>query len=911
MTSRFVSLTARGFLGCLALILVIAALVLFRLWLGPIQVGFLTPHLERAVAGERSGRRLEIDDTVVAWDVDRHSIDLLARGVRVLERDGTRLAVLPEVAVRLDLEALLGGTIAPTSIEILAARLTLVRGEDGSFLLGDQDDPGKTPGLPVEVETAGAEGDLSQIIADLVRDLISEPDPLEPFTFLKEVRVKDGSISVDDRQFGVTWRGADLDMSLRRALGGLTGELQFRVAMVDRFATLKADVSYNQSFDRLGVTVFFSDLWPPAVAAAIPDLEALSALNVAFNGSLIGSLDLQGRLRDLGFEVSGGPGTIWHPEFLSEPQPVSRITAQGYLDFAKGTLRVDQAAIAIEGEAAPRPTLKLQGQARGFGGDVTASGQATLSALPVQDLKRFWPPGAGGEARHWVLENLAAGTLERVSVGAEVTLPDGDLERAVVAKLSGRVAYQGVELHYRRPLPPVTVVKGTATFSPERLRFKFAEARSAGLTLVDGTAEVTGLDRDREAVALKFGVAGELGDVLGLLSHPELDLLSGSGIDPALAKGQALARVGLSFPLAPEISVDAVAMEVQGRLENASIRNLLLGQDMERGQLDLALDPAGLRLTGTLDFAGVPLSLDWSEALTKKRAWKRKIEVTARRVDSARLATLGLDPGDSLEGPLSIDLAATFGHDGKGIVNTVVDLGEAKLELPAVNWRKAPGTAGSAEAVLELAGDRPRALTKLDVRAGTLALTGRARFDRRGRTIESAKFDRISFGPDRNLRDVSIDLARGQAGWELIRAAGEVVDRPAARRGFALDYGPAATGTYELSARAEDLGATLRALGLHDGIAGGRLTLEGRGERPGPGSPIQAALEVTNFTLLEAPMLAQILAGTSYSGWRNLLGDGVTFDRLWGDLRLENSTVGLTSSRETSRSAVWWCRPMN
>ena len=208
MTSRFLSLTARGFLGCLALILVIAATLLFRLWLGPIEVGFLTPHLESAIAGERSGRRLEIDDTVVAWDVDGHSIDLLARGVRVLERDGTRLAVLPEVAVRLDLEALLGGTIAPTSIEILAARLTLVRGEDGSILLGDGDDPGQQPGLSAETETAGAEGDLSQIIADLVRDLISEPDPQEPLTYLKEIRIKDGSISVDDRQFGVTWRGA-------------------------------------------------------------------------------------------------------------------------------------------------------------------------------------------------------------------------------------------------------------------------------------------------------------------------------------------------------------------------------------------------------------------------------------------------------------------------------------------------------------------------------------------------------------------------------------------------------------------------------------------------------------------------------------------------------------------------------
>jgi len=51
MTSRIVSLVTRGILAILALTIVVAALALFRLWLGPIQVGFLTPHLERAVAG--------------------------------------------------------------------------------------------------------------------------------------------------------------------------------------------------------------------------------------------------------------------------------------------------------------------------------------------------------------------------------------------------------------------------------------------------------------------------------------------------------------------------------------------------------------------------------------------------------------------------------------------------------------------------------------------------------------------------------------------------------------------------------------------------------------------------------------------------------------------------------------------
>ena len=94
----------------------------------------------------------------------------------------------------------------------------------------------------------------------------------------------------------------------------------------------------------------------------------------------------------------------------------------------------------------------------------------------------------------------------------------------------------------------------------------------------------------------------------------------------------------------------------------------------------------------------------------------------------------------------------------------------------------------------------------------------------------------------------------------------------------------------------------MRALGLHDGIAGGRLRLEGRGERPGPGSPIQATLDVTDLTLLEAPMLAQILAGISISGWRNLLGDGVTFDRIWGDFRLEDSTVSTSSLRAVGGS---------
>jgi hypothetical protein len=552
----------------------------------------------------------------------------------------------------------------------------------------------------------------------------------------------------------------------------------------------------------------------------------------------------------------------------------------------------------------------LSGLAQGFGGDVTASGQAILSALPVQSLQRIWPPDAGGEARQWVLENLVAGSLERVSVGAEVTLPDGELDQAVVAKLSGRFVYEGIELHYLRPLPPVTGVKGTGNFSPKRLRVRFSEAHTAGVTLVDGTADVTGIDQGREAVSLKFGAAGELGDVLGLLNHPELDLLSGSGIDPALAKGEVLAQVGLSFPMAPKISADAVAVKIKGKLENVSIQNVLLGQDMTRGQLDLAMEHGGLHLAGTLDVAGIPVSLDWSETLTKKGPWKRKIDVTARRVESARLAALGLDPGDKLQGPLSIDLAATIGHDGKGIVNAVVDLGETKLELPVVNWRKAPGTTGTVEAVLELAGDRPRALTNLDIRAGTLRVTGRTRFDRDGRTIRSANLDRVSFGPDRNLRDVSLDLVRGRAGWEVIKAAGEVLVEPAASgagasapgRGFALDYGPAATGIYELSAHAEDLGATLQALGLHERIAGGRLALEGRGERPGPGSPILASLDVTNFTLLDAPTLAQILAGTSFSGWRNLLGDGVTFDRLWGELRFEDSTVSTSSLRAVGGS---------
>ncbi len=89
------------------------------------------------------------------------------------------------------------------------------------------------------------------------------------------------------------------------------------------------------------------------------------------------------------------------------------------------------------------------------------------------------------------------------------------------------------------------------------------------------------------------------------------------------------------------------------------------------------------------------------------------------------------------------------------------------------------------------------------------------------------------------------------------------------------------TGYRTFSLQAEDAGKTLDVLGIYSNIRGGKLNINGRPLKGSKIGDLYGAADITNFRIVDAPVLANLLNATSMKGAQELLGkEGVSFTKL-------------------------------
>jgi hypothetical protein len=138
------------------------------------------------------------------------------------------------------------------------------------------------------------------------------------------------------------------------------------------------------------------------------------------------------------------------------------------------------------------------------------------------------------------------------------------------------------------------------------------------------------------------------------------------------------------------------------------------------------------------------------------------------------------------------------------------------------------------------------------------------------------------------------------------------VDAVAGNGALTLRLGPDGTGNVALSMKAEDAGATLRAYSIYDNVIGGKLKVTGRTKDPQSIHDIKGTAQITDFRVIKAPALAQLLSALSPMNLPALLDNeqGIGFSKLeakylWaqrrkGDVyvitdgRTSGSSLGLT-----------------
>jgi hypothetical protein len=669
--------------------------------------------------------------------------------------------------------------------------------------------------------------------------LLPQPQPVTAVTARGHLDGEQGHLQLDD--VTLTLRSAiDTTLSMHGTAEGvwpdamnpdLTAQLLVTLIVQNTRTTFDTALSYMSSTERLSLTTSFTHLWLPGFASTVPSLGNLAGLDMACNGKVTLTSDPQHSWPDVSFTISSGPGHLSYPHVLPEPLAVAQVTASGRL-HGPG-LQLDQARIRLGRDNGPGPMLTVSGQATGFGSDVTITGQAQLESLPIATLRSYWPITAGRKARAWLTKNLVAGTVTQATANFRLLLPGGVSGAATVERLDGTLRYDNLQVHYLRPLPPVSGVTGSGSFDLQGFLLRIDSGTTANQSIPSGEVKITGLDRNRDAIAIQVGLTGPLRDVLTVLNHPHLHLLSGLGLDPAWISGQSDMQALFRFALIGAITLDTVDIKAEGNLKEVSIQNIVLGHSAEHGQLSLMLDKQGMYLKGPIAVAAIPLTLRWQEAFTKEAAWRRTIHAVAPRISHSDLAMFGLDLTDYVTGPFAADVKLTGEWTGKSRVQTLLDLQATRLTLPWLHWQKGAGEAGQARGTLQLQNDRPVLLGPFTLTAGTLTAHGTARFNQAGSDIISLElaefaFDQshlskievqrqsgsmyvsvgageldlqpfiqhlrdeggmggessvhvhapalrqVSFGPGRYLEDVQVDISHGKTGWEFIDVAGQI-----------------------------------------------------------------------------------------------------------------------------------------
>jgi AsmA-like C-terminal region/Protein of unknown function len=689
----------------------------WRLGRGPIALPWLTARIEAEADRALAPDRLRLGQVALAWEGFRSGLgaplDLRLSRVRVLDRLGRPRMAVPEAAVSLSLPALLRLRLVPRSIEIERPRLVLQRAADGTIGL-DVGMPAPPADGPAPVE-AGAPPPLdpAAILVELARPPAAARSP-DRFTLLSQLRrllVRNASLVVIDRGLGAVWSAplADLDL-VRGAGGGVSGQARLGLDVGGTTARLTLGVDLPPGGAAARMELGLAQVSPAALAAGVPALAPLAAIDAPVGGTMGFNLGPAMRPRQISLQLEAGPGQL-HVAGGTVPILGARLDARGTPE----RIALHALDLSVPGAPGQPPSaLRLNGTLARADGTMRAALILRLDQVAFNRLPVLWPEGIAPDTRRWILQNIPEGEARDGEFTFGLSAP-ADLSHVQLFEAAGSLRGTGLVVHWLRPVPPL--VDGTAELrlrDPDRLDIDVISARQApaagqpgGLALASGVVRITGLDHPDQDAAIEGRITGPLPAALALLQAPKLGLLARHPLplhDPA---GQVSVRINLELPLLAELRIEQVQVGATAALSGVHLGRLVAGRDLDDGRFDLVAGTDGLTLSGDGRLGGIPAHVDGRMDFRAGPPDQVQQHFTAMAsTDTAALALAGIPTDGWISGPVSLGAEVIERRNGTGTVAVRADLTEARISVAPLRWDKPPGQPARLGVTLPLRQDR-------------------------------------------------------------------------------------------------------------------------------------------------------------------------------------------------------------
>ena len=922
-----IALQAFGALfGVLAILFGLAA---WRLSTGPLSLSFLSPYIQEALEGEDLSYQFEFDDTVLVWPGWGEALEIHLTEVRVAAPNGNTLAAVPTASLGLSGTALLSGTIAPTSIELIGLSLALVRDAEGQVRLAGSD------------ETGMADDDAAD---SLVADLFDPPREDHPMSRLKRVSLRDASIVLIDETTDLTWTAPSADLTLNLDQAAVLGHLSAELRVRDLETHIEVELFHHRESKMGSAAIGFTGLNLVKLSFIAPELEEFAGLRVPLSGTIAFDVATGGILSGVHFDITGGEGEIALPEVFPAPVPVQRLAAAGSVDGELSRLDLDSFVIDTD-----RPSFYLDGTLWQSDAGIGLKGRFQAHDIPFDTLGAYWPATFIPAGHRWISQNVADGVITQFDAALDIEPGDFENNRFDAASAAGSLAFEDASVHYLRPMPPVAGVDGSARFTGDALDITMSGGQVEGIAATRGTVRLTQVHSAEPRMSATIEAEGPAADALALLDHPRLGLVSKIGLETAGFGGRVHTLFALELPLLYSIEPEQVVVNAVARVQDARIADIAGVTEMTEGALHLGVDNASMDLRGTARLQGMPATIAWRENFADGAPFARRFDVTTTVTPDVQSA-LGFDMAPYVQGTLGLIGGYTDPGDGAAPRATLAfDATEAELEIPELHWAKPAGEPGAVRVVASLPSEDTVVLTRVELETETLYALGRATLkeglegvreitietlrhgetDIAGRVVSDGNATRVSVrGASLDARpyfsrlteegapqfgevilDLAVDRLVTTDDQQLTNFRGRFETGPGGRH-IGLMEGTLATGarmSFSLEpqedrrliiVRSRDAGAVARTFGIYENAEGGDLLMRAVVHDDQPGAPVSGTVRIEDYRVVNAPTLARLLSIATLTGIvGELRGKGIRFSRFEMPFSLEENILTIRDAR--------------
>jgi hypothetical protein len=711
--------------------------------------------------------------------------------------------------------------------------------------------------------------------------------------------------------------------------------------------------------DGLGLigTTRFQGIEIAAFADQVPQFAPLAPIRAPIDGRAEFEATTDGRISRLQFDMNAGAGELVFSAFYPEPIDIAGMHLRGNIVDDMTRLRIDEASIDFGG-----PIATIQASAIQIHDDVHIQLEGNVAEVSVREIDRYWPKSVAPLPRDWVVKNIVGGTFSQAHLSMTARLVDGAIDAVDIQSIDGTMKIRDASVNYLDPLPIFTNVNASASFTADHFNIDVASARLNDVRVERAAINFSGLASENVRAAIEMHVRGPAATIAGLLDHEPLELIDALNLNPRQIKGDVDARINFEFPLLTTLTKAMVKVNADGRIFDATVDETPYGIDFSNGELSLHVDNEMLEAIGVVHLNGVRTALDWRTNFSADADIRSQIGLSGRLDDRER-KRVGMIPIPFLTGPIQLDIDYSEYNEGHTVLVIDGDISSAKIDIDLIDWHKAVQEQGKFGMFMVTQADGTVDIESFTLSSGDMNVVARIvpkadftevfriEFDKlnfsgnelRGAVdalpeggyrialdgnrldvapllkkrrlpdvpyapetqgvplIIQANISEVTDGPDRQLANVVVNARYDGQNWQAVIIGAEV----GGSGRLDLKYQPTDSG-YSLQITSDDAGQALKSLNWTDRAQNGALAVSGT--RASLLDPMVGNFKVTDYRLIEAPVLARLLQVASLTGILSALGQGggldfVTLDGefsyLQGNLKISDartygSSIGIT-----------------